>query len=258
MMIYNEWEHIPYFKDLFSITIGFFDGMHIGHRKIIETLKQTNNKTALVTFLNHPGSFLLSKPTPPLITSNASKIEIFKELKIDLILMLPFTFELADLTFDLFLKKIRSKIPFNSLVLGKDDAFGKNRLGTETALKELSSQDGFEAIYIEKVLYRTEMVSSTLIRKLIQNGDFKNAATLLGRPFALPIRNNLTNPLLCPLEDLLALPPKGNYEGRLRQGIQTKKTSLSLQEELGNKFVTSASPFWEGFNQNQPLLLEFY
>lgn len=213
MMIYDSWE-IPPLSTPFALTLGFFDGVHLGHKTLLDALQQKKIPSAVLTFSNHPGSLLASKEPPPLLTSTKHKLELLRLSGIDLVFLLPFTRELASLSFDEFLKKLHDKIPFSHLIHGKGDAFGRKRAGDEKAVKEFGQKMGFEAHYLEKHQEGNELISSSRIRTLVKQGDLATASRLLGRPYALDLSSLST----------LCLPPDGTYRGLL----QGKEVSFSL------------------------------
>ena len=160
-----------------ALTIGNFDGVHLGHQALLKRLKERASYTTVLTFTNHPLEILKPEAAPPLLTPLPPKLSLLEELGIDAVIALSFTQELASLPYDLFLQPF----PLTHLILGTGEAFGKNREGTPENVLRLAAQRGFIAEYIDKILMDGEPISSRHIRALIQAGDLKTASLLLGR-----------------------------------------------------------------------------
>lgn len=238
--MYLSLDDIPSFPSPFALALGFFDGLHLGHKKIFQTLKEQNLPTALLTFTNHPGSLIKGIKEPPLLTSPEQKLSLLQKEQFDLVLALPFTQEIASLTYDQFIQKLKMKIPFTHLILGKSDAFGKNREGNE---KSLTSLGGFELVSVEKEPH----ISSTAIRELISQGNLDQAKKLIGRSYSFYLTHPNTT-----LSSSLCLPPDGNYTGLFIQKNQRKTLPFSLKKQS----LILSSPLWEGWDISQPLTIE--
>jgi riboflavin kinase/FMN adenylyltransferase len=164
-----------------ALTIGTFDGVHLGHRYLLTELKKYGTSVAL-TFSNHPAEIL--SPTPPrLISTLSEKLALFKECGLDCAIVLTFTQDLANQSYDVFLKKLKFCTSFSTLVIGKGAAFGKYNEGTETRIKALEASLGFKSYYLEKMVSEKDCISSNIIRNLIHQGDLSKAAKLLGRTY---------------------------------------------------------------------------
>lgn len=172
-----------------ALTIGTFDGLHLGHQKIFNTLKNLvshDGGTAVaITFSNHPVHVLKKDVSVPKITSTEEKLRLFKELGVNLAVALEFSEEIREMNYEEFIKAIRDRIEFDHLVLGKGACFGKDRKGDEKHLKELGKKLGFEVHFIEKLELANEMISSKRVREKLKNGDVEFTRKLLGRPYAL-------------------------------------------------------------------------
>lgn len=153
-----------------SLTVGFFDGVHRGHREVLK------HCSTVITFPNHPKE-ILGGSSPHLLTPEPFKTTLLKNLGLTVI-SIPFTRELANLTFEEFL----APYVFDNLVLGEDSAFGKKRLGTPEALRELGLQRGFTVQIIPKLQYRGVPISSSRIRALLEQKNLSEAEELLGYP----------------------------------------------------------------------------
>jgi len=172
------------------ITIGSFDGVHIGHAKIlkkcVEIAKQKQIKSTLITFDPHPRTVLSKDLNLKFLTSFEEKIEIFETLGIKQLIILNFNKEFANLTAEEFIINIAfDKIGFIKLVIGYDHRFGKDRKGDDNLLKELGKKYGFEVEKIESISIENEIVSSTKIRKHLCNGEIVLSNKMLGREYML-------------------------------------------------------------------------
>jgi riboflavin kinase/FMN adenylyltransferase len=172
-----------------AVTIGVFDGVHMGHRALIGRLiSEARNRSltaTVITFANHPQS-VLSPPSPPLLTTVEERLELLAELGVEETVVLPFTIELSRLTAEQFCREILvGKLACKLLVVGDDFALGYRREGTVAKLKELGAQLGFEVIVVSPVTSEGIRVSSSEIRQLLLQGDVERANELLGKPYRI-------------------------------------------------------------------------
>jgi riboflavin kinase/FMN adenylyltransferase len=173
------------------VTIGAFDGVHIGHKKILNRLTElsslVNGESVLITFWPHP-RFILKKDAEPigLLNTLEEKIHLLDTYHIDHLLILNFNEEFAKLTADDFIENILIKaIGTRFLVLGYDHRFGNNREGSIDYLNLHKGRFGIESIEIPKQEIESLAISSTLIRKALLNGDSAVANQNLGYPYLL-------------------------------------------------------------------------
>lgn len=173
------------------VTIGAFDGVHIGHKKILNRLTElsslVNGESVLITFWPHP-RFVLKKDAEPigLLNTLEEKIHLLDTYHIDHLLILNFNEEFAKLTADDFIENILIKaIGTRFLVLGYDHRFGNNREGSIDYLNLNKERFGIESIEIPKQEIESLAISSTLIRKALLNGDSAVANQNLGYPYLL-------------------------------------------------------------------------
>ena len=157
-----------------ALTIGFFDGVHLGHRELLRQLRKYPHATIL-TFSNHPKE-ILAPPAPKLLLPHHEKMALLKQYA-DLVVVLPFTCELAATPFDALL----SRFDLSHIVLGAGSAFGKGREGNETRVREYANARGIVVEYIPKLLLDGQPVSSSRIRKASIEGNLTLANQLLGK-----------------------------------------------------------------------------
>jgi riboflavin kinase/FMN adenylyltransferase len=190
MKVYKSFEEISCHKNTF-LTIGTFDGIHLGHKKIINSLIQrasvVKGRSILVTFYPHPKTVVKTeKHQIELITPLEEKIEILETSKLDGMLVVPFSQVIASIEPEIFIKHyLVDKIGVRSFIIGYNHAFGKKRKGGPELLQELGAEDGFSVEIIPPVRSNDDVVSSTRIRKLIKEGKIQLANQLLGREYSL-------------------------------------------------------------------------
>ena len=168
-----------------AVTIGNFDGVHLGHQAMIQTLKNTAHahglKTMVMLFEPQPQEFFRGLEAPPRITSWREKVEILGGLDIDYVLLVRFDQAFRSWTAQAFADLLKNRLNARELVIGDDFRFGCDRAGDVTFLKDY----GFPVAVLPTVLVDEARVSSTRIRELLSVGDFAGAARLLGRPYQI-------------------------------------------------------------------------
>ncbi|WP_425390907.1 bifunctional riboflavin kinase/FAD synthetase [Ekhidna sp.] len=186
-------DHIDAFeKPKYSVvTIGTFDGVHIGHQTILKRLvseaKKHNGKSILITFWPHP-RFILNKDADKLklLSTFDEKVAMVADLGVDYILKIAFTPEFSNLSADEFVRKILvEKVGTKKLFIGYDHHFGNNREGNIQFLHEHASDYGFEVNEISKQEIDHIGVSSTKIRSTLESGEIHLANSLLGRHYSI-------------------------------------------------------------------------
>ena len=186
---------IPKVVSPVALSIGVFDGVHLGHQAIISKLhKKTRKKgtRVILTFSNHPSNIFTPATPTPLISSFSQKLNLIEEFGIHLAIALPFSQTFSEQHYEEFLMVLFSKLSFDYLILGKGATFGKGRLGNEANLKIMAQKMGFEVDFLKKEYYHKELISSNRIRKLIEKGSLKKVKKLLGRPFSIRVPFNPT------------------------------------------------------------------
>lgn len=183
MLVHRSIDAIPSFKNA-VMTIGTFDGVHLGHQKIIEQLKKeaiaVNGETVLITFDPHPRSVIHARDIHILNTLN-EKIELLQQAGIDHVVVIPFTEVFADQTAMDYVQNFLVKIfAPHTIVIGYDHKFGKNRSGNYTLLESLSSKYNFRVKEIPQQILQEASISSTTIREALTNHNIAKANALLG------------------------------------------------------------------------------
>jgi len=214
-----------------AAAIGTFDGVHVGHQRIIRTVvgraREHGGTGAAFTFVNHPLEVLQPDRAPKLITPYPIKERLLKSLGVDLLVALPFTPSLAEMEAEAFVEEIlwkRLRVEF--LCLGFDFRFGRGRRGTPDLLRKMAKALGFQVEVLPPVTVDGTVVKSTIIRDLLHQGKVGEAARYLTRPYAalgeiVPGAGRgrglgFATANLVPPEDLLI--PDGVYAGRAYVG----------------------------------------
>lgn len=173
------------------ITIGNFDGVHIGHQalfhEVMEKADIRGGTAIAMTFEPHPIRVLKNNGHPPLITPYAQKIELIAKTGIDVLICIPFTQEFASITAKEFVLDILlNRIGIQTIVVGKDYTFGKNREGNLNLLKSYAEAYDFEVDVVDWIPISNNVpsrISSTQIRNLLIDGKIREAHKLLGRHY---------------------------------------------------------------------------
>ena len=175
-------------KDML-LTIGVFDGVHLGHKYLISRLKELALKQGLasgvVTFRQHPEEVMSPKNKLPFLTDLKQRINLLKGEGVDAVIPLSFTTELAQLSARQFISLLQKHLRVRGMVIGPDFALGRNREGDAETLRQLGKEMGFSVTVVPPVVIDGEVVSSTAIRKALARGDMKRVQKLAGRPFRL-------------------------------------------------------------------------
>jgi riboflavin kinase/FMN adenylyltransferase len=171
------------------LTIGVFDGVHLGHRHLMSKLtglaRKQNLTSGVITFSQNPKEVLATQTGLPFLTDIERRTELIKDEGVDEVIPLTFTAELANLTPKEFLELLKKHLRMKGLVVGPDFALGKNREGDTDVLRNLSKEMGFSLTVVPPLTIDGEVVSSTAIRQALAEGDMKRAQRLMGRPFRL-------------------------------------------------------------------------
>ena len=173
------------------ITIGSFDGVHLGHLKIINRLKeiaqQSNGESVIFTFAPHPRLVLFpNENNLRLLTTLDEKIRLFEKAGINHLIIYPFTKSFSELSYTDFVREVLvEKLKIKKLVLGYDHKFGKNRQGSFDLLKSLSIVYNFGLEKLDVLLMDDVNISSSKIRDALQEGKVTTANNYLGHPFTL-------------------------------------------------------------------------
>jgi riboflavin kinase/FMN adenylyltransferase len=187
MQVHRNLDNLPRFRNA-ALTIGTFDGVHLGHRQILAALAKeaadTNGESIIITFDPHPRKVVQPNTSLQLINTLEERIELLRDLKIDHLVIVPFTKEFADLSAESYIKDfLVERFQPQSIIIGYDHHFGKNRQGNFRLLEEKSPVYGYRLLEIPKHILEEIDISSTKIRGAIRSGEIEKANKLLGYDF---------------------------------------------------------------------------
>lgn len=227
MQIFSQLLSLTQLIGTIALTIGNFDGVHLGHQLILETLNSVADHTIVITYNNHPRE-ILGQQTIPLIYTNEHKMRLLEQYGVDIVFSLDFTKEFSQQSAEEFLSSLKQLIPFNFIILGDDARIGKKQSGTPEAIDIVAKTLNFNYQYITRLRHNDNIISSTTIRQLISEGNIDQASSLLGRRYS--IQGNVIHgahrgkELGFPTANIdvskLCLPPLGVYEVTLIDGDQ--------------------------------------
>lgn len=171
------------------LAIGFFDGLHRGHREIVRRLlrlRRPGYRAAVMTFRNHPSTYLRPGHEPPLITTVEERVNLLASTGIDELYLVPFDARIATLDARAFcIDVLHERLGVRGLVVGENFRFGAKRVGDTTAARELLEPCGVTVDAVSPFNDDDERVSSTRIRAAIARGDMATANRLLGESYAV-------------------------------------------------------------------------
>ncbi len=169
------------------ITIGSFDGVHIGHQRLITVLKETaiQSPVVVLTFYPHPAVVLKRIATPFYLSTPQEKSAQLAQLGVDVLVSIPFSHELANMPAEIFVHLLEKNLGLKKLVVGCGFALGKDRTGSVDVLSNMGKSSGFEVICIDPETSGNEVISSSMIRKQLEDGDVQSAANFLGRYYSV-------------------------------------------------------------------------
>ena len=199
ILTFSNQAHLKNYKDINDfpgshyavVTVGTFDGLHIGHQAIIARMKaiaaEKNGDTVLVTFDPHPRRVLNNNPTElRFISSQKRKMQLLEHFGIDHIIVIPFTRAFSKTPSEVFIKDyLVDKIKVRKLIVGYDHHFGRNREGNYKQLEKTGKKYGFDVEEIDAKYIDNTAVSSTKIRNALMEGNVKLANRMLGYEYSI-------------------------------------------------------------------------
>ncbi len=190
MKLFNNLDELPDFKNA-VLTIGSFDGVHTGHQKILDQVKQiakeADGESVVITFHPHPRHFLFpDNNSPQLINTIDEKVALLKRNGIDNVVVVPFNMDFSSQSAEEYIENfLVQKFNPKYIVIGYDHKFGKNRSGNIELLKSYEEKSGFKIIEIDKQEIENIAVSSTKIRKALEAGEIRKANKYLDHSFSM-------------------------------------------------------------------------
>ncbi len=239
-----------------AVTIGNFDGVHLGHVAILEKVvaeARTRGGAALVlSFDPHPSRVLAPERAPRLLTTEEQKFKLLEAAGVDVVLITLFTLEFSRLPPRAFVEEIiHQRLKAAAVCIGANFRFGHRQAGDAALLVELGKELGIAVTLVEPVVVRGQVASSSAVRQLVAEGDVCAAARLLGRPFALtgPVQRGegrgrqLGFPTLNFVPEQECLPPNGVYitETLIEGGAHPSATNVGVRPTFdGNRLLVES------------------
>ncbi len=240
------------------ITIGNFDGVHLGHRAVIDAVireaRINKLKSIVITFSPHPAKILKNMFLPKLM-SLEHRIKFIKDLGIDNVVVINFDKQFASVSPENFIKKLISRYNLKELVISRKFAFGKNKSGDSIFLKKLAEKYGFKLKIVTTKEINNEPISSTRIRTMVLTGKLAKAKKLLGRDFSIygnVVRGEgIGKKYGFPTANLKvtneAIPPDGVYACYVKFNHEVYKGALSIGNKPTFHFKAPKIPYIEVF-----------
>jgi len=258
-----------------TLAIGNFDGIHLGHQAILSAsvarAREIKAMATALTFDPFPQKVLRPESAPLRISTTAQRLHCFAALGMDAAVVLPFTHDLAKLSPQEFVDQILVKdLHVRTVFVGENFRFGHKQAGNARLLVELGAQRGFEVVIIPPVIHKREVVSSTIIRREIAEGDVAHAARLLGRPFVLTGKvvsgtgtgRRFTFPTLNLAAEQELLPARGVYvtrtliegESRTRRSV----TNIGVRPTFNGSALSVETHVLEPLSEFTPARIEVH
>jgi riboflavin kinase/FMN adenylyltransferase len=183
MHVIRKLEEIPFLSNP-AVSIGSFDGIHLGHRRVLTELKkqakQNDGVSVVITFDPHPQRVLHPEKDLFLINTLEEKIQLISEEHIDYLIIIPFTFEFSQISFiDFFQKFLIDCLHVKTLVFGPHHSIGKDRAGDLKQMRKVANQNDIRIVMVSELRIAGEGVRSNKIRKLLNNGEQEKANKML-------------------------------------------------------------------------------
>ena len=245
------------------VTIGTFDGVHIGHRKIITDMvakgEKENLLSILLTFFPHPRMVLQKDSNIKMIDTINEKKKIFKKLGVEVLIIQPFTKDFSRMSAIKFTRDILvNSLKVSKLMIGYDHRFGRNREATVKTLKSFGLDYNFKVDEIPAQDIESISVSSTKVRKAIRSGDFKLVNKFLSRPFNLSGKiikgDELGRKIGYPTANLKIFE---KYKLKPQNGVYLTRTKLKKQTYFGMMNIGIRPPISAKNNQIETHLFDF-
>jgi riboflavin kinase/FMN adenylyltransferase len=230
------------------VTIGNFDGVHLGHLKLIQQVVDRSRALGLssfaITFDPHPEQVLVPERKLTYLSTAEERREILQQSGIDSVWICPFTRELARLEPEEFMRLVTERQPIAELWVGADFALGRGRKGTISVLAELGAASGWGLHMMAPLILEGQVVSSTAIRTLLAAGAIRGAADLLGRVYTVPGQIRGDDLLV---DSLRAVPKAGiAYEAQLIQNEALLDGVVTVEQDPLRVALDPLAPHHDG------------
>ena len=172
------------------VTIGSFDGVHLGHRRLLSEFvaeaREAGAPAVVITFYPHPAEVLGKVREPFYLSTPEEKAALMADLGVDVVVTHPFNRDVARLSAEEFMERVRRHLGLRRLWVGYDFALGRNREGNIPTLRQIGERMGYTLVVFPPYEVDGEIVSSSRIRRALADGDVEKAARLLGRFYSVP------------------------------------------------------------------------
>jgi riboflavin kinase/FMN adenylyltransferase len=247
------------------LTIGVFDGVHLGHKflisKLVSLAAKQNLLSGIITFRQHPRDLLSPKTKLLYLCSLAEREQLLKKEGVDIVAAISFNRELAKLSARDFVSLLQKYLKMRGLVIGPDFALGRNREGNVETLRALGEEMGFSVTVVAPKTINGEVASSTAIRQALSDGNMEKVTRLLGRPFSLKGTvakgehrgTGLGFPTVnLKIDAKMAIPPDGVYATRAYIGGQEFQamTNIGKRPTFGENNERTIESFILNYNQD--------
>lgn len=253
MKIVYIFEPLDYEEEKQSVlAIGFFDGVHLGHRALLKEAKREALRRgvefAVMTFTPHPDEVVFGTTDKWYLTPLSEKAQRLRELGVEKLYVVHFNESFATLSPTRFIEQYIQQLRAVHVVVGYDFTFGYRAKGTVQTLQNERTTYGYDVTIVPKQQYAEEKISSTRIRKLIRNGDVERAAQLLGHPHRTTVGIHLLfgNLYEVVVNESVPLPAYGTYTVFMKQGSKRGYGELIRKAESDVYFIRSAKHWLHG------------
>jgi len=247
------------------LTIGVFDGVHLGHKflisKLVNLAARQHLLSGIVTFRQHPRDLLAPKNKLLFLCNVEERVQLLKNEGVDIVVPLTFNRELAKVSARDFVSLLQKHLKMRGLVIGPDFSLGHNREGNAEMLRALGAEMGFSVTVVAPKTIDGEVASSTVIRQALAEGDMEKVTRLLGRPFSLKGTvargehrgTGLGFPTVnLKIDAKMALPPDGVYATRayIEEQEYQAMTNIGLRPTFGDNNERTIESFILNYNQD--------
>ncbi len=274
MKVLHSTEELATVNQAVHWAMGFFDGVHRGHRRVIESAATSGALRGVLTFTQHPLALLAPQKQPRLITPTpAQKHALLEALGVDVLLELPFTRELAAMAPQDFLDMLRAACPMAGISVGSNWHFGRGGAGDAAFVEQYAAEHGLRACVQTLAEHEGERICSSRIRELLEEGNLPRVEAMLGHAFSIAgvveSGQKLARKLGFPTANIrvhgqAVLPPAGVYEvgvavdGAPRRGIANLGLRPTIRETEKVMRLETHLPGWSGDLYGRELVVELH
>ena len=274
MKVLHSTEELATVNQTVHWAMGFFDGVHRGHRQVIESAATPGALRGVLTFAQHPLALLAPQKQPRLITPTpAQKHALLESLGVEVLLEMPFTRELAAMAPQAFLDMLRAACPMAGISVGSNWHFGRGGAGDAAFVEQYAAEHGLRACVQTLAEHEGERICSSRIRELLEEGNLPRVEAMLGHAFSIAgvveSGQKLARKLGFPTANIrvhgqAVLPPAGVYEvcvevdGVPRRGIANLGLRPTIQETEKVMRLETHLPGWSGDLYGRELVVELH